>query len=271
MEVSKLQIVECFVLYSILGWLVESAYMSVCTKKLTNRGFGFGPFCPIYGFGASLGAVLLSPFRYHPLLLFVVAAVGATAFEYIVGRLMQFTLGDFWWDYNEKPFNYKGIICLESTCGWGLYGLGVVYRVHPMMLTVTRMIPPDLGLVLCIVILSSYMIDFLYHVLLALHVDLEQTAIMRTQHRAVEFAKEKTGDMMVKVGQKKDHAKEIVLEKREAFTDIMTEKKDAFTGMMTEKKDQVSGMMHETKDVVTRQVSRRRDAVLNWYRTHRWK
>ena len=41
-----------FLMYSMMGWLVESIYMSICNKKLTNRGFARGPFCPIYGVGA---------------------------------------------------------------------------------------------------------------------------------------------------------------------------------------------------------------------------
>ena len=42
-------VVMWFLTYSILGWIVESAYMSVCNRKWTNRGFSRGPFCPIYG------------------------------------------------------------------------------------------------------------------------------------------------------------------------------------------------------------------------------
>ena len=38
-----------FLAYSMLGWLVESIYMSICNRKLTNRGFARGPICPIYG------------------------------------------------------------------------------------------------------------------------------------------------------------------------------------------------------------------------------
>ena len=41
-----------FLAYSMLGWLVESIYMSICNRKLTNRGFARGPICPIYGVGA---------------------------------------------------------------------------------------------------------------------------------------------------------------------------------------------------------------------------
>ena len=56
-------LLAAFVLYSVLGWALESAYMSLCNRKLTNRGFGKGPFCPIYGFCGVLGYLILSPLR----------------------------------------------------------------------------------------------------------------------------------------------------------------------------------------------------------------
>ena len=40
-------LIAAFIVYSMLGWLVESIYMSFCNRKLTNRGFGRGPFCQI--------------------------------------------------------------------------------------------------------------------------------------------------------------------------------------------------------------------------------
>ncbi len=119
-------LVTAFVIYSILGWLVESIYMSICNKKITNRGFAKGPFCPIYGFGAVIGNLVLTPLRHHRLALYFAGAISATFFEFLVGMMMIRLLGELWWDYNEKPFNYKGIVCLESTIAWGFYAIGVV-------------------------------------------------------------------------------------------------------------------------------------------------
>lgn len=123
-------LIASFIIYSMLGWLVESIYMSFCNKKITNRGFGRGPFCPIYGFGGVIGYLLLSPLNGHYIKLYFIGALLATAFEYLVGRLMLKIFGEVWWDYNEKPCNYQGIICLESTVAWGFYAIIIIGFLH---------------------------------------------------------------------------------------------------------------------------------------------
>lgn len=46
-------------IYSIIGWVYESTICSIGHRKLINRGFLNGPYCPIYGTGAVL---VLHPF-----------------------------------------------------------------------------------------------------------------------------------------------------------------------------------------------------------------
>ena len=50
--ISLYYIINWFFIYSFLGWVWESCYVSVKSKKPVNRGFINGPFCTIYGFGA---------------------------------------------------------------------------------------------------------------------------------------------------------------------------------------------------------------------------
>ena len=38
-----------FVVFSLLGWIYETIYTVIVTKKWDKRGFLFGPICPIYG------------------------------------------------------------------------------------------------------------------------------------------------------------------------------------------------------------------------------
>lgn len=166
-------LVAAFVVYSMLGWLVESIYMSICNRKLTNRGFAKSPFCPIYGFGAVIGYLVLSPLRGRIWLLYLVGAVLATTFEFLVGKLMIRLFGQLWWDYNRKPFNYKGIICLESTIAWGFYAVGIVTFLHGRVYHVIDHIDAAMGIRAIIVILGIVAVDYCIQLLNAFHVDVK--------------------------------------------------------------------------------------------------
>ena len=167
-------LVAAFVIYSMLGWLVESIYMSFCNHKITNRGFAKSPFCPIYGFGAVIGYLVLSPLRKQYVLLYFVAAFLATTFEFLVGKLMIRLFGELWWDYNDKPFNYKGIICLESTIAWGFYGLGIVCFLHAKVYSFIDRVSHDIGIRIISVILLIVLVDYIIQLLKAFKVDLSK-------------------------------------------------------------------------------------------------
>jgi uncharacterized membrane protein len=151
-----------FIIYSMLGWLVESIYMSLCNRKLTNRGFGRGPFCPIYGFGGVIGYLILHPLRGHLVQLYLVGALLATAFEYLVGRLMLKIFGEVWWDYNEKPCNFQGIICLESTVAWGFYAIIIIVFLHGRIINFIDYCDVLWGVRICMLVLCVVTVDYLF-------------------------------------------------------------------------------------------------------------
>jgi len=167
-------LVAAFVMYSMMGWLVESIYMSICNHKLTNRGFGKGPFCPIYGFGAVIGYLLLAPLKGHYIALYIVGAVLATTFEFIVGIGMIKFLGDLWWDYDDKPFNYKGIICLESTIAWGFYGIGIVQFVNAGVYWIIDKVNYRTGIYLVVIALALVVVDYLFQLSKVFDIDLRE-------------------------------------------------------------------------------------------------
>lgn len=164
----------CFVIYSMGGWLVESIYMSFCNRKLTNRGFGFGPFCPIYGVGATIAYYMMLPFAASKVAIYLIGAVSATIFEYLVGIAMKRIFGEVWWDYNDKPFNYRGIICLESTLAWGVYAIVVEYFLHIRVLGLADRIGARVGIRFCQVVLILYLVDFIWHLLKALGINVRE-------------------------------------------------------------------------------------------------
>lgn len=154
------EVVMWFLTYSMMGWLVESIYMSFCNHKITNRGFAKGPFCPIYGFGALTVFFVLRPCSDNSILLFFLGSFLATTLEFLTALVMKHIFGEIWWDYHEKPFNYRGIICLESSIAWGFYTLFLFMFLQNIVAAFVAMIPVRAGRVIGNLILIGYIMDF---------------------------------------------------------------------------------------------------------------
>ncbi len=155
-----------FFLYSFLGWAVESAYMSFCSRRWTNRGFMFGPLCPIYGVGALTVYFMLRGISHNYILLYVVGCIVPTALEFLTAQIMLLIFGEVWWDYTEKPFNYRGILCLESTLVWGVYTVGLFAFLQKFVVWISLQIPVSWGM-LGIKLVISAAVDFAYHLIQA--------------------------------------------------------------------------------------------------------
>lgn len=134
MEYTFLEILTYFVIYSILGWLLESGYRTILERKIINTGFLKGPFCPIYGFGAIIIIIFLSSFKENILALFLVSIVILSLWEYIVGVALEKMFKTKYWDYSKHKFNYKGRICLTNSIAWGILAVLFIRFIHPTIL-----------------------------------------------------------------------------------------------------------------------------------------
>lgn len=150
-----------FIVYSFIGWAVESTYMSICNRKLTNRGFVKGPFCPIYGAGALTVFFILRPYSNHGVVLFIMGSILATTLEFLTAVVMYKVFGEIWWDYKEKPFNFKGVICLESSVAWGFYTVFLFMFLHNFVMKVVLSVPIPIGRFVGSAIMVLYTVDFL--------------------------------------------------------------------------------------------------------------
>ena len=108
-----------FYFYCFAGWCIESSYVSIRTKKLTNRGFMRGPFLPLYGSGGIMMLVVSMPFQDSIIKTYLAGCVGATVLEYITGVTMEALFKVRYWDYSNQKFNFQGHICLKTTLSWG--------------------------------------------------------------------------------------------------------------------------------------------------------
>lgn len=152
-----------FFTYSFIGYILECIVLTRENRSLVfNRGFGHGPFCIIYGFGAVGACMLLSPLADNYVKLYFASMMMATVMELITAYVMIRLFGTFWWDYSQKPFNYRGIICLESSIGWGFLGIVFFGFLNGFVYSSVGRIPEGFHKRLAIGLVLFYLVDFTY-------------------------------------------------------------------------------------------------------------
>ncbi len=158
------QVVLVFFAYSLIGYIMECVVLTIEHRSLVlDRGFASHlPLCVIYGFGCLFGYILMRPFADNLPLLFLMGAVMFTAFEFAVGQVQIRLFGDYWWDYSHKRLNYKGIICLQSTIGWGIGAVVLVRGLHGFVDNTVGYVPAKWEGPVAIALVALYLADFLY-------------------------------------------------------------------------------------------------------------
>lgn len=146
-------------IYSVLGWIVEMIYCRILQGKWTNRGFLFGPYCPIYGFGSLLIIYTLNNFAKYPIAVFFLGMLFTSILEYITSYLMEKMFNAKWWDYSHMKFNINGRVCLLNSLEFAILGLVLVYNVHPIVSKYVALIPNDTLQVISIALFTFIIID----------------------------------------------------------------------------------------------------------------
>jgi uncharacterized membrane protein len=119
-----------FFIYCFVGWIIESTYVSLKSKKLVNRGFLRGPYLPLYGSGAIMMLVVSAPFLENGFFVFLSGVVGATVLEYVTGVTMEALFKVRYWDYSDEKFNFQGHVCLGTSLAWGVLTVAMTDLIH---------------------------------------------------------------------------------------------------------------------------------------------
>ena len=149
-----------FYFYCFFGWIFESTYVSIKSRKLVNRGFMRGPFLPIYGSGAIMMLVASMPFQDNLVLTYFAGCVGATALELVTGIAMESLFKVRYWDYSNQRFNYKGHICLSSTIAWGFLTILMTGFLHKGVERLILAVPYGIVTALTAVVSVYIIVDF---------------------------------------------------------------------------------------------------------------
>ena len=116
-----------------IGLQHEEIFTLIMDKELVNRGFLYGPYLPVYGFGAVFIVILLRKYKKYPLFFFFACMMLTGIVEYVTGALLMEIFEKRWWDYTGLFLNINGYICLRSLLTFAIGGLLLVYIIEPIV------------------------------------------------------------------------------------------------------------------------------------------
>lgn len=155
-----------FLAYAVFGWCYE-VFLEVFIYRwgFSNRGFLFGPYCPVYGFGALLLLACLRRVKekkawYSPLLVFLGTVFLTTALELFTSYAMEAVIGHWQWDYTKYAIQFEGRIALNPSLRFGLGGLLFLYVIQPVLEKIAAKLGERRCLGLAAVLFGVIIVDF---------------------------------------------------------------------------------------------------------------
>ena len=158
-----------FMLYAMVGWIYE-VFLEVVVYRwgFSNRGVLYGPWLPVYGFGALLFIFLVYPLiRGKELkrkiimipVVFLLCMLSATLLELFTSYLCEWTMGSWpWQTYADYKINFQARIALSPSIRFGLGGLLFLYLLQPLFEKLVNKLGKKVEII-SIVILAILLID----------------------------------------------------------------------------------------------------------------
>lgn len=127
-----------FIIGCIIGYVYEELFVYFTEDEIVNRGFLYGPYLPVYGFGACLITLLLKRYKKYPVFFFFSCVILTGVVEYITGAALMDIYHKRWWDYTGLFLNLQGYVCLRSVLTFAIGGLLLVYIVEPYIRSIVN-------------------------------------------------------------------------------------------------------------------------------------
>ena len=225
-------------IYSIIGWVYESTICSIGQRKLINRGFLNGPYCPIYGTGAVLVLLVLGRIQ-NPVLLFFAGAALTCSLEYLTSWLMEKLFHARWWDYSKRKFNIGGRVCLIGAIVFGAFSVVLILVLHAWVKSLTDRLTDTALTWICAILLVGIVSDLIVTVkgLLGTHAVFAEYAVLLKQKRrelseklrlGAEEGRERIRELSAEERMKLREAAELGAEEREKIRRTTEEERERF-------------------------------------------
>lgn len=132
MGLSIWRILTYFIIYSVGGYIVETLF-GIVTKGVweSRQSFLYGPFCAIYGVGATIMIMFLHKYSKKYNSLFLGGFIVGSVVEYLVSWIGEIILHVKWWDYSNMPLNINGRICVYFSIFWGFLAMYLIASLNP--------------------------------------------------------------------------------------------------------------------------------------------
>ena len=170
------KLVLIFMIGSFIGYIVEMLYCYLKNGRFESRkGVIYGPFSPVYGFGAIVFTILLYRLEhFNAFIIFVVSAVVGAIFEYICSFVQEKTIGTISWQYNKTPLNLGGRTSGLYALYWGVLGLIFLRHTLPYIEIKIDEIPTELAI----------LIAFTFGIFITIDLIISALAVRRQSSRA---------------------------------------------------------------------------------------
>lgn len=122
-----------FLTYSCLGWILEVFFVAMTGGGFVNRGFLFGPYCPIYGIGCLMIITAAKNMTKKPFHFILSSMIICGILEFSTSVIMEVLFQERWWDYSNFFFQIDGRVCMETLVPFGVLSYLITCRVHPLL------------------------------------------------------------------------------------------------------------------------------------------
>ncbi len=133
----------CFFVCCIIGWVYEVIWVLAKYQKFHNRGFLFGPYLPIYGFGFLILTFLLQSVikkkikigkvNIMPVIVFLLILIIVSVIEFTASYVLELIFHRTWWDYSEVDrLHIQGRVSLRNSSILAAGGMAFLYILAPI-------------------------------------------------------------------------------------------------------------------------------------------
>lgn len=185
MYFSNYELLWFFLIYSFLGWILETVVAAFKQKRFVNKGLVTLPFCILYG----MAAVTITVFcrELTGVWLYIGSVILITVFRWVAGGLIEKIYHEKWWDYSERRWNIGGYVSLIDSAVLGIIAVVMMKWGNVFFAAVFRFIPQKFRNLLLWIMAGLLLADIATTFLAFCGKECNASGLIKLEHRFTRF------------------------------------------------------------------------------------